>query len=424
MPSKILVQISFALLILVLLAGCEKPAAPVMAMVGEVAPPPGVGARFPHLASGDGGKTVLMSWLQPAAHEADSMALLWSRFDGTTWSEPEQVTARDSFFINWADFPSIVAAGEAPIAAHWLQKVPGSTYAYHVNMAFRDENGTWGPAITPHADRSAGEHGFVSLLPIDSSRVFAVWLDGYQSKAAGHGEGHHGTASERGVLETAMTLHSALVHDDGTVGEELEIDASVCDCCQTSAARSGDRVIVVYRNRTAGEIRDIYSASYSLETGAWSEPQPLSNEGWEIAGCPVNGPQVAAAGDVVIAGWYSEAGGEGRSYAAVSTDGGLTFSDPQALDSGPTIGRVGVAAKDERRALVTWIGAAGDPAIVHGRLWNGATLGEPFEIGQIDGSRASGFPRAVAQGDGFLVAWTEPGDEHRVRTVKVSVEGP
>ena len=58
----------------------------------------------------------------------------------------------------------------------------------------------------------------------------------------------------------------------------------VCECCQTSMAISGDIPIVVYRDRSEGEIRDIYYSRY-IDSN-WTEPHPIHNDGWEINGCP------------------------------------------------------------------------------------------------------------------------------------------
>ena len=365
-----------------------------------------------------------MSWLESRDNDAaqeSSTHLLWARFDGSAWSDPEEIYSGGDFFVNWADFPSLAGGGEAPVAAHWLRKVPGGTYAYHVNMAFRNAPGSWAEPFTLHDDRSETEHGFVSLVPLDGDRVFAIWLDGYKTGGAGHGgDTHHEPGSG---LESAMTLRSAVVHRDGRRGPELEVDGAVCDCCQTSAALAGNRVVAVYRDRTEGEIRDTYRALYDLDAGRWSEPEALSSEGWEIAGCPVNGPQVAAQGDTVIATWFTGKDNRPRTYLAVSRDGGHSFGAPQALDQGESMGRLGISFNAEGVALLTWIGTEQAPGKIYGRLWRNNRVEPPFEIGTIDGSRASGFPRSAAVGEDFVVAWTRPGSGFQLETVVVDIGG-
>jgi len=393
--------------LLLVLAGCNQTGEWSQPSVSEIENPAAPGARFPFPAVNSGAEAAVWSWLEPdspsaAGAGADTMKLVWASYDGKNWSTPELITRGDGMFVNWADFPALAGTADAPLAAHWLQKIPGESYAYHVNMAFRSAAGVWSAPIVPHADRSATEHGFVSLVPIDGDRVLAIWLDGYQMQ----GDSTHESHDENADLSKAMTLRSTVVRRDGGPGEEVEVDSAVCDCCQTSAARSGNRIIVVYRNRSAGEIRDIYRAVYDLDEGIWSQPLALSDEGWEIAGCPVNGPQVAAMDDTVIAAWFTTVDEQPRSFMAVSNDGGLTFGEPEALDNGASIGRVGIAINRDGIALLTWISSTEVPAKVYGRLWRAPGLEQPFVIGEIDASRASGFPRVAPTGAGFLVAWT------------------
>lgn len=416
--------------------GADRPADGVTALENPAA----AGARYPSVVTSPGGETALMSWLEPPIDDMNpddtnvsgsnpgetnpgDTTLMWAGYDGTAWSAPEVIAEGSDFFTNWADFPSLAVTREKPFAAHWLRKVPGNTYAYHVAMALRSSTGTWSEPFTPHQDRSATEHGFVSLVPVEGAGVLATWLDGYGTAAAVDGDSGHHVHGAEAENRGAMTLHSAMVYPDGTVGKETEVDGMVCDCCQTSAARSGDRVITVYRDRTEGEIRDIYRAVYDLTEETWSEPQALSTEGWEIAGCPVNGPQVAVHGDTVIAAWFTAANNQPRNYMAVSDDGGLSFGDARVIDRGAPAGRVGVAFNREGEALLSWIGSGKQGSRVYGRIWRDSGLGDSFVIGEVDGSRASGFPRAAAFGREFLVAWTDPEDGSSVITVIVSPSG-
>ena len=48
--------------------------------------------------------------------------------------------------------------------------------------------------------------------------------------------------------------------------ERAVLDARACDCCQTDAAMTSAGPVVVYRNRTEEEIRDIYIARGTAET--------------------------------------------------------------------------------------------------------------------------------------------------------------
>ena len=102
-----------------------------------------------------------------------------------------------------------------------------------------------------------------------------------------------------------MTLRSAVIGSDGNVERSL-VDDMVCDCCQTSMTVSQGIPIVVYRDRTKGEIRDISFSRYIDQK--WTEPQPIHEDGWKINGCPVNGPNIDSFEENVVS-WFSASKG-------------------------------------------------------------------------------------------------------------------
>jgi len=66
--------------------------------------PPGSGEA--HLAAGRGGEAIL-TWLAPVAGRRHVLRVAVRR--GGVWSAPQTILESDSFFVNWADFPSLVA---------------------------------------------------------------------------------------------------------------------------------------------------------------------------------------------------------------------------------------------------------------------------------------------------------------------------
>jgi hypothetical protein len=83
--------------------------------------------------------------------------------------------------------------------------------------------------------------------------------------------------------------------------------------------------------------------------------RPLAHDGWEVNGCPVNGPAVAAAGPQVAAAWFTAANETSRVNVAFSADSGATFGPPIVVDDGRPLGRVDVVLLDQGRALVSWL---------------------------------------------------------------------
>src|SRR5688572_20657954 len=252
--------------------------------VTRVDPPALPGALGPNLSPD--GDAVLLSWLEPphprVKPQEGNYALRFSRFENGRWSSPGTIASGTDFFANWADFPSVTSDARGRLLAHWAAKSAGGTYAYDVRLALSKDRGrTWKPLGTAHDDRTPTEHGFVSAVPErDGIRLF--WLDGRETAvgSGGHGEGG------------AMALRTAFVGD--AVGKSDVLDRKVCDCCQTGAAATAGGPLVVYRDRSDAEIRDV--AAVRRSGNRWTAPKPVVLDGWEIGGCPVNGPAIAAAG--------------------------------------------------------------------------------------------------------------------------------
>jgi hypothetical protein len=211
------------------------------------------------------------------------------------------IAAGTDWFVNAADFPSLSVLDNGDWVSFWLQKTSPDTYSYEIRMVRSlDRGATWQAPVVIHRDGTMTEHGFVSMVAAGGDRVRVFWIDG-RHMAGGAGEHAHGGSDEH------MTLRTAVLDRAGEPFEERELDGLTCACCQTDAVRSGDRTVVVYRNRTEDEQRDIALVELSGDT--WSAPRGLHPDGWVIAACPVNGPALAAVGDRHAAIWPTMADG-------------------------------------------------------------------------------------------------------------------
>jgi hypothetical protein len=370
----------------------------------SLASPAGPGAAEPNLAVAPDGR-VYLSWLEPIDV---GYALKLSSFDGSRWSAAQTIRTGRDFFVNWADFPSVSALGKGRLAAHWLQRTGGATYAYGVRVALSSDDGrTWSDPIVPHRDTSPQEHGFVSLWR-EGNVLGAAWLDGRKYKP-----GRHPT--------NEMTVRSTMLAPDGTPGEEFELDGRVCDCCQTSAALTSKGPIVVYRDRSPGEIRDMYAVR--RVNGRWTAPAPVHNDGWKVSYCPVNGPNVDARGDRVSVAWFTAPNESPRVNLAFSANAGETFDAPIRIDEGNPAGRVDVALLENGDALVSWIErAGGDTAAIRlRRVTRNGKPSAPMTLSASSATRASGFPRMAIAGDYVMFAWTVPGRPSSVRVARMPI---
>jgi len=351
-------------------------------------------ARLPHLYTDENGKTYLSYVLSN-----DSTSYLYfTTLDGGTWSPPIIVSSGSNWFVNWADYPSLISWGDGRLAAHWLEKTSKETFAYHVKISrSADYGANWTSPVTLHSDTLPREHGFVSLVPFPSGRMFASWLD-----ARGYV-----TADEHSTHDSAneMMLMGGYVGEDGTIEGEEVLDSRVCDCCQTASALSDNGLVTFYRDRSGDEIRDVTEVRWTEQ--GWTEPKALGNGGWKIEGCPVNGPQVDAIGEQVAVVWFTAAGGEAAVYLSLSGDAGAHPSVPITVSHQSTIGRADVSLISKELVAVSWVEIENSKGVLKVGVFSidGQRL-EEWNVAEITTERSSGFPQLTSDGGRLILAWT------------------
>ncbi len=395
------------LVALVSVAACADREQSAARLEARALPSPTAAAasRLPRFASGSSAAP-LLTWVEERDSEGSERVaeLRSARWNGSQWSGAQLVASGADWFVNWADFPALSVLDERRQLAHWLQRSAEGRYDYSVQLARSVDGGaTWSAPERLHSHDGPGEHGFVSLVPLAERGWRAVWLDGRRM-----GEGGHDAHAEH---SGAMALYTREVAADGALGEELELDERVCDCCPTAALRSADGAgWIAYRDRDETEVRDI--ALLRLEPGREPERVWTSGDAWKIAGCPVNGPALAAADERLAIAWFSMGSANSAAvHVAVSNDRGRTFAQRAQLAGSEAIGRVD-AVFDARGALiVSWLEQSGESA-----LWRVVRLDDELEspgaqtIAPASAGRDSGIGRLIASGEGVLFAFTEVAD--------------
>jgi len=372
---------------------------------------------------------VLLSWIE---RNGDLATLKFSERTATGWSPARTVASGRDWFVNWADVPSVLRLRSGALVAHWLQKSAASTYAYDVRLSVSTDDGrTWSPSFMPHHDGTPTEHGFASLFPMGDG-FGVVWLDGRNMPGSPKpGEGGKGEHDAHGSMSVRYARFdpSTGLRASGAFKqvEESELDGRVCECCPTTAAVTSEGVIAAYRNRGDDETRDNYVTR--LVKGTWTAPQPVFNDNWKIAACPVNGPSLTAKGGNVAMAWFTAKNDQPQVLMAFSKDAGKTFGAPIRIDDAGTLGRVDLELMPGGSALATWIefsekpaspkpSGEGRAAFKVRRIDPNGSKSAAVTIAGIAGSRASGYPRAAVANGEAVFAWTESiqGSAPRVRT--------
>ena len=369
--------------------------------------PAGENSSLPHLTTGPNGQ-VYLSWVEKNEEE---ITLNYSTFSGTKWSKAREIASGNDWFVNWADYPMVSPHHNEMMMAHFLAKSSEGTYSYDIHLTMSDDGKNWKNDFVPHTDGTATEHGFVTMLPY-KDQFLVAWLDGRNT-----GGGHHGDGSGPG----AMTLRSAFINSDGEIENEVELDNRVCDCCQTGGAIADNGPVIVYRDRSEKEVRDMSIVRYI--DGKWSDPAVIGQDDWQISGCPVNGPRVAAKGNSLAVAWFTAPKSQPAVKIAFSNDGGASFNPATVVDDSQPIGRVDVVMIDEQTALVSWLDKGTDEALFKVKtISKDNSPGQEQIISGMSSSRQSGFPQMEIVKNQVYWAWTELQDGTTVvRTAKMQL---
>lgn len=368
-----------------------------------VDPPAKLNSLAPNLAVVAG--RLAATWLED--HESDEGSsghrLRFSNLVDGEWQTPITIAEGKDFFANWADVPAVIEAGDGSLVAHWLAKTGEEPYAYSIFLArSADGGGSWRPLGRLNDDVTPTEHGFVSwVVEADAARAF--WLDG------------------RAMVEDGpMSLRTAVVREEVSPSEVL--DERVCDCCATTTGVVDGEPLVVFRDRSESEVRDI--AVIRRQSGRWFPSMPVASDEWVIPGCPVNGPATAVGGGNLFVAWFTAAADSPRVQAALSRDGGASFEKPILIDGDEPWGRVDLVSMGEAGAIVSWLAyGPGGARLKLSLLTPEGKVQKSLSVTETQAARASGFPRLERIDDNLYVIWRDvsEGRPARLRLAEVPI---
>ena len=417
----------FGALVIGALCGCSNtsPTTATLDVAGRVDATPSIAAS---------GTFVAVAWGARLDSKTD-VFLAISRDGGSTFGPPVQVNAVAGEARLGGEFPPRVVlsadrgASDPEIAVLWTAR--GAAVDIKAARS-RDGGRTFAAPVTVQSAGAAGDRGWPSMA-IDSAegRIHAVWLDhrGLADAPGSTAHRHNGREPEdEGVaMAQGSSLYYATFAD--APSPEQELAKGVCYCCKTALV-TGPRgaLYAAWRHVYPGNLRDIAFAVSPGSGQPFSPPVRVSEDGWEISGCPDDGPAMAvdAAGTVHIV-WptvIDENGPQGALFYASSRDG-EAFSPRLRV---PTLGAVKPAhpqiALDSRgRILVAW------DEQVSGRRTAAARevkidAGQAPSFGDVvtlSSNNVGTYPVVAAIDDGFVAAWTVPLDPSRIEVRRLKL---
>jgi len=295
----------------------------------------GMNAAEPSAASGRDGK-LYVAWV---GHGAGKEADVWlTRVEAASkgvegaekkpGGERARVNPTPGEATAWrGDAPSVAVARDGAVYVAWTSRAGGGAHATTLYVsASRDGGRSFDAPARVNDDSKPGVHGMHSLAVGEDGRVYVAWLD--ERDIPADADGAHEKMPMHG--EHNREVFFSYSADGGrTFSKNRRVAVEACPCCKTSLAVSRDgRVYVGWRQVLPGDFRHVAVASSADGGETFDAPTVVSDDRWELRGCPVSGPALAAGdGERLTVVWFTagDAGTPGL-YSSESSDGGRTFA--------------------------------------------------------------------------------------------------
>jgi hypothetical protein len=371
---------------------------------------PGALNATPSLAAS--ARTVAAVWTATQA-AMTNVYLATSSDGGVTFSPPRRVNDVDGDAGATTEQPPRVVisstAGARAFTVVWSKRDTGpqQTRRDIVRMARSTDGGrTFSAARVAHDPKFSGARGWESLAVGRDGAVHAVWLDGRDAEKKIADMAHSGMPHKG---QPPQDIYHAAITPDGRIVENL-IATGVCFCCKTAVAVDArGTVYAAWRHIFPGSMRDIAFATSDDDGRHFGPFVRVSDDKWELNGCPEDGPALAVdrAGVIHIA-WATvvqDREGQKALFYATSRDG-KTFSPRARLPvaDAATPGHPQLALAADGGVAIVWDElVAGLRRVSFTRVSRQGAFERPQLL---SGDESASYPVIVPVDRGLLVAWT------------------
>ena len=385
---------------------------------------PGAANSTPSLAVVD--RTVVAVWAAQQSGAAN-VYLAISNDGGITFSEPRRVNdqAGDAS-VNSEQPPRAVISGSAnarTVTVVWSKRNEGPERSRRdvVRVARSADGGrTFSPAQSIHDASLTGARGWESLAAGRQNAVHAVWLDGRDAERKNADAKAHSGMAHKG--QPPQDVYHGILTSDGRRVETV-IATGVCFCCKTAVAVDvRGTVYAAWRHIFPNSMRDIAFAR-STDGGRHFDPLVrVSEDNWQLNGCPEDGPALAVDESGVIHLAWATLINEGEPQKAVfyaTSRDGRTFS-PRARvpTSGITPGHPQLVVTPGGGAAIVWDETVEKAHRISLSLVSSRGVPGPSQV--LSGSEYASHPVIARSMSSLIVAWTNR-DESLIRFHRIGL---
>lgn len=247
------------------------------------------------------GDVIGAAWAASQQSGSTDIYVAVSRDGGATFGQPVRVNAKaGDAHVNGEQPPRIALRSRAnqlpEIVVVWTSKNDlGGTI---VSARSGDSGRRFGPTATIAGGEGPGNRGWENIAVDSAGRVHAVWLDHRElanSASMTHMAEHHvePADSKKDAVATAQLskLYTAVLDENGSA---RAIAGGVCYCCKTAIAMGGQNdIYLAWRHVYPQNIRDMAFTESHDGGRTFASPVRVSEDKWQIEGCPEDGPALA-----------------------------------------------------------------------------------------------------------------------------------
>ncbi|MDQ3255680.1 MAG: glycoside hydrolase [Acidobacteriota bacterium] len=310
--------------------------------------------------------TAYVAWVEHRAKGVADVFLAHFNREGQQQGVPVRVNPNIGEAKAWhGDPPTVAVAQDGTVYVGWTARAGETGHQTDIYLSVsRDEGKSFGTPVKVNDDEKPGMHGMHSLaLPADN-RVYLAWLD--ERNLAPPPKQPKGVPHKH--IERNREVFIASSTDGGrTFSPNQRIASEACPCCKTSLATGPNgRVYASWRQVLSGDFRHIAVSSSTDGGKIFSSPVIVSDDRWQINGCPVSGAALAIGTDETLRVlWYTagEAGKPGL-YWSESRDGGQTFAPRKPFADGSGHGTPSFLGYKDNVLVAVWENSDDNAALV------------------------------------------------------------
>jgi hypothetical protein len=360
------------------------------------------------------GPFVAVAWGASFPSGATDIFLAMSRDAGRTFASPVRVNDKDGDArVNGEQPPRVVLQhGDPPIATVvWTTK--GEKGTRLVSARSTDGGRSFTRAATVPGGDAAGNRGWEAATA-SGQRVRVIWLDhrelaAHDSSMATMHHQHSGAKPDGVAMAQKSKLYVAAL--DGSTPPQAVV-GGVCYCCKTALATSTDgSVLAAWRHVYPGNIRDIAFAISRDGGRTFAPPVRVSEDKWELEGCPDDGPAMAINPQnrihIVWPTLVTESNAQTIALFYASSTDGRTFTARERIPTEGMPHHPQIAISPDGSLALAWDELAGGARrAAFARATLNATGRRSFARTIVSGAEPAVYPVVAPTADAAILAWT------------------